>query len=180
MKLFSVIKQVLAGWLMILRGETGWQDRFRLSAPGLATALALFYVFAFLAVVLASMQVGVPTVQGFVDIMLIQSLWLVALVIGIFGTRAAVKSAAPILPILIPGIYALIAYLVLGSLLSMLFGMLLPLLWIGLLILFFRLGRVAGGWSNGVSAAFAVLTVVLLVGLPMTLYMLIAPPIPAA
>ena len=77
---------------MILRNEAGWEQRFRLTGPGLATALVLFYLFAFLAVVLASLDVGVPTLMGLVGIMLYQSLWLAALLIGIFGTRFAVMS----------------------------------------------------------------------------------------
>lgn len=180
MKIWQVTQGAFSGWLMILRGESGWQDHFRLTAPGLATALILFYVFAFLAVVLASLQMGVPTLEGFLDIMLVQSLWLVALLIGLYGTRFAVRSSGSLLPVLIPGIYALIAYLVLGSLLSLVLGALLPLLWLGLAFLFYRLGRMAGGWTIGVSAAFALLTVLLLVGLPMTLYMLATTFAPAA
>ncbi|ODT80771.1 MAG: hypothetical protein ABS76_14990 [Pelagibacterium sp. SCN 64-44] len=172
MTIWLVLQRAFAGWRMILRGESGWQENFRLSTPGLATALALFYVFAFLTVVLASFQVGVPTLQGFFDIMLVQSFWLVALLAGLYGTRFALRSTGSPLPVLVPGIYAMIAYLVLGSLLSLLFNILLPLLWLGLAFLLYRLGRMAGGWTMGVSAAFALLTVVLLVGLPMTLYML--------
>jgi len=172
MKIWQALRQAGAGWRMILRGEAGWQEHFRLSMAGLFTALVLFYAFAFLAVVLASLQVGVPTLGGFLDIMVVQSLWLGALLIGVYGTRFALKDTNSALPLLVPGIYAMIAYLVLGSLVSLVFGILLPLLWLGLAWMFFRLGRVAGGWTIGVSAAFSLLTVVLLVGLPMTLYML--------
>ncbi len=172
MKIWQILQQAFAGWLMILRGEPGWENQFRLTMPGLLTALVLFYVFAFLAIVLASFQVGVPTLGGFLDVMVVQSLWLVALLIGIFVTRNFLKSTGSALPLLIPGIYALIAYLVLGALVSIIVGILLPLLWIGLAYMFYRLGRVAGVWTIGVSAAFALLTLVLLVGLPMTLYML--------
>lgn len=172
MKIWQNLQAAFRGWLMILRGEPGWQDHFRLNAPGLVTAIVLFYVFAFLAVVLASLQVGVPTLGGFLDIMVVQSLWLVALLIGVFGTRLALKDKESALPLLVPGIYAIIAYLVLGSLISLILGILLPLLWLGLLFMLYQLARAARRWTTGVSAAFALLTVVLLVGLPMTLYML--------
>ncbi len=172
MKIWQYLQQAFAGWLMILRGEAGWQSQFRLTAPGLVAALALFYIFAFLAIVLASMQVGVPTLGGFLDIMVVQSLWLVALLIGVFVTRNFLKSTGSSLLLLVPGIYALIAYLALGSLVSLITDLLLPLLWIGLAWMLYRLGRVAGAWTIGVSTAFALLTLVLLVGLPMTLYML--------
>ncbi|ODT71950.1 MAG: hypothetical protein ABS75_05580 [Pelagibacterium sp. SCN 63-23] len=172
MKIWQILQQAFVGWMMILRGEAGWESRFRLTMPGLATALVMFYVFACLAIVLASFRVGVPTLGGFLDVMVVQSLWLVALLLGIFVTRNFLKDKGSPLPLLIPAIYALIAYLVLGALVSMTIGILLPLLWIGLAFMFFRLARIASAWTIGVSAAFAALTLVLLVGLPMTLYML--------
>lgn len=174
MKIFAALKNAWQGWIQIVRNHEGWRALFRLNLSGLATALALYYLFSFLAVVLASLDVGVPTPQGLFNIMLIQSLWLVALALGVYGTRFAVRDTQPVLPVLIPGIYALIAYLVAGTLLSMVLGVLLPLLWLGLAWMFFRLGRMASGWSVGVAVAFAALTVVLLVGIPMTLYMLVA------
>lgn len=180
MKLWLTLRDAVLGWIGIVRGEADWAGHFRLTAPGLVSALGLFYIFAFLAVVLASLQVGVPTLQGFLDIILLQSLWLVALLIGLFGTRFAVQDKGPILPVLVPAIYALIIYLVAGTLLSLILGLLLPLLWLGLAYMLFRLGRIAGLWTVGVSAAYAVLTVLLLVGLPMTLYMLSAQAVPAA
>lgn len=174
MKLFGALHQAVSGWIMILRGDELWREQFRFTPAGLATALVLFYLFAFLAVVLASLEVGVPTLQGFGDIMVIQSLGLLALVIGIFGTRYAVRDKGPVLPLLVPGIYALVFYLALGALTALVAAFMLPLFWLALVWLLFRLGRLAGGWTIGVSAAFAVLTVVLLVGTPISLYMLIS------
>lgn len=175
MNIIKALRQSIYGWIMILRGEAGWAERFRFTPSGLVTALVLFYLFAFLAVVLASLDVGVPTLQGFGDIMVIQSLWLVALVVGLVGTRFAVRDQGPVLPVLVPGVYALVYYLVLGALVSLAIGFLLPLLWLGLVYMLYRLGRLGGGWTVGVSAAFAALTVLLLVGTPIALYMLTAP-----
>jgi hypothetical protein len=172
MKIVGAIREAIVGWRMILTNHAGWREHFRLSAAGLATGLAVFYLFAFLAVVLASFGAGVPDLPGFILVMAVQSLWLVALLIGIFGTRAVLHDKSPVLPLLVPGTYALVAYLVLGTLLSLTLGALLPLLWLALLYMFFQLGRAAAGWSFGIAAAFAALTVVLLVGMPMTLYML--------
>ncbi len=52
--------------------------------------MVLFYVFAFLAVVVASLEVGVPTLVGLLEIMFVQSLWLLALALAFWGTRFAV------------------------------------------------------------------------------------------
>lgn len=172
MKLWLALREAFVGWRLILRGDADWRASFKLTLPGLLTALALFYLFAFVAVFIASLDVGVPTLEGFFNVMLMQSLWLVALLGGIYGTRLAVPTDAPLLELLVPGMYAFIAYLVIGTLVSLAMGPLLPILWIGLAYLLYRLGRAAGGWTVGVSAAFGMLTVVLLVGLPMTLYML--------
>lgn len=179
MTLWSAIGQAIKGWYAILRRQAGWEHHFNPTLPGLVTALVFFYLFAFLAVVSASLQVGVPTLGGLLDIMLVQSLWLIALTLALLGTRFAVADKAPLLPVLVPGIYALTGYLILGALISLIFGLLLPLLWLALVYALFQLGRAAGHWTIGVSAAFAVLAVVLLVGLPMTLYMLSAPAISA-
>lgn len=179
MTIFRALQHAFYGWIMILRGEAGWQDRFRLTGAGLATALVLFYHFAFLAVVLASFDMGVPTAVGLAVFLLYQSLWLLALLIGVLGTRFALRDTASPLRLIVPGVHALTFYLVLGAVLSLAAGFLLPLLWLGLLVMLFRLGRIAGGWTIGVSAAFAVLTVLLLVGTPIALYMMPAP-VPAA
>lgn len=179
MKIFNALRQAVYGWIMILRNEAGWQERFRLTWPGLATGLILFYLFAFLAVVVGALDFGVPTPAELLGVMAYQSIWIVALLAGLFGTRFAVRDKGPVLPVLVPGLYALVFYLILGALLSLAVGFLLPLLWIGLLYMLFRLGRAGGGWTIGVSAAFAVLSVALLVGTPLALYMLTAP-LPAA
>lgn len=180
MTIFRALRQAVYGWIMLLRGEAGWQQRFRLGPAGLSTALVLFYLCAFLAIVLASLELGVPTLRGVLDIMLVHTLWLLALAVGVFGTRRVLRDRGPALGVLVPGVYALIFYLILGTLISLTLGPLLPLVWLGLAFLLYRLGRAAGGWGSGASAAFALLTLMLLVGLPLTLYMLTAPALPAA
>lgn len=179
MNSFRALQQSVEGWIAILRGGADWRDGFRLTWAGLATGIVLFYLFAFLGVVVASFSYEVPTLTGFIATMVIQSLYLLALAIGILITRSAVKDKAALLPVLVPGVYALVYYLILGALVSLVFGPLLPVLWMGLLYMFFRLGRVGGGWTIGVSVAFAVLTVLLIVGTPIALYMMPAP-VPAA
>lgn len=175
MTILNALRQAVYGWIMILRGEAGWQDRFRFTGAGFVTALVLFYLFAFLAMVLGSLGYGVPTFQEFVATLVLQSLFLVALLLGLFGTRFAIRDKGPVLPVLVPGTYALVFYLIMGALVSLTLGPLVPLLWLALVFFLFHLGRVAGGWTIGVSAAFAVLTVLLLVGTPIALYIMPAP-----
>lgn len=175
MKIWAALRKALAGWTGLVRGSPDWARHFSLSPAGLVTALVLFAFFALLSVALAASNVGMPDLFGALVALLVQGLSVLALVAAIFFTRKAVPGPQPFLQILVPGIYALIAYLVAGTVLSLVAGPLLMVLWAGLAALFFFLGRRAGQWSIGVSLAFAVLTMVLLVGLPMTLYMLTGP-----
>jgi hypothetical protein len=175
MKLVATLRDAINGWVAILRGQPDWASHFRFSAAGLATAVVLFYLFAFLAIVIGSMAFGVPTPAGLIAAMLGQSLFLVALVVAIFATRSVLRDRAPVLPLLVPGVYALVAYLALGTLMTLVFAPLLPLLWLVMAWLLYRLGRVAARWTLGVASAFGILSVVLLVGIPATLYMLFSP-----
>ncbi|MBO9589396.1 hypothetical protein [Devosia sp.] len=175
MKTFAALKEALAGWIAIIRGEADWQRHFTISAAGLTTALVLFLFFSLLSIALATADVGIPNFFGLLIALLVQSLSILALLIGIFVTRRMVPGDARVLDLLVPGIYALIAYLVVGTILSLIAGPVLILLWIGLAFLLFHLGWRVGGWNIGVAAAFAVLTMVLLVGMPVTLYMVLGP-----
>ena len=175
MKTFAALKEALAGWIAIIRGEADWQRHFTISAAGLTTALVLFLFFALLSIALASANVGMPNLFGLIIALVVQSLSIVALLVGIQITKRMVPGDARVMDLMVPGIYALIAYLVVGTILSLIAGPVLILLWIGLAFLLFHLGWRAGGWNIGVSAAFAVLTMVLLVGMPVTLYMVLGP-----
>lgn len=175
MKIWAALKDALTGWIALIRGEADWQRHFAISAAGLTTALVLFLFFALLSIALASANVGMPDLFGLIISLVVQSLSIVALLIGIQVTRRMVPGGAQVMTLLVPGVYALIAYLVMGSVLSLIAGPVLILLWVGLAFLLFQLGWRAGGWNIGVAAAFAVLTMVLLVGMPVTLYMVLGP-----
>jgi len=175
MKTFFALRNAVNGWIAIVRSDADWARHFALSAAGLTTALVLFLFFALLSIALASANVGMPSLFGLVIAVLVQGISILALLAAIFATRRSVPTEARVIDILVPGVYALIAYLIAGTILSLIAGWVLLALWLGLAVLLFFLGRRAGGWNIGVSAAFSVLTMVLLVGLPVTLYMLLGP-----
>jgi hypothetical protein len=175
MKMFFALRNAVNGWIAIVRGDADWARHFALSAAGLTTALVLFLFFALLSIALASANVGMPNLFGLVIAVLVQSISILALLAAIFATRRSVPTDARVIDIMVPGVYALIAYLIAGTILSLIAGWVLLALWLGLAVLLFFLGHRAGGWNIGVSAAFSVLTMVLLVGLPVTLYMLLGP-----
>ncbi|WP_375450112.1 hypothetical protein [uncultured Devosia sp.] len=175
MKLWAALQQAWLGWVDIVRGREGWQTQFGFSVGALAKALVIFVLFAFLAIVVASIQTGMPSVPGLLTNLVVQGLGVLALVISIVVTKLAVKSAIPVLVVLVPGVYGLVFYLVVGSILAAISIETVAIALLGLVFLLYRLGRAAGNWTLGVSLAFSVLTVVLLVGMPLTLYMLGTP-----
>ena len=172
MKLWANLRNAVTGWIMIVRGEAGWREHFTISAAGLTTALLIFAFMAFLAVAVASMDIGMPNIIGVLIAMFVLALPVTALVVTLLGTRIALKSSEPTLPVLVPGVYALTAFLLAEGLLAMIGGPVVMLAWIGQGYLLYRLARMATSWSVGVAAAFAVLSVVLLVALRLGLYML--------
>ncbi|MBJ6988783.1 MULTISPECIES: hypothetical protein [unclassified Devosia] len=174
MRTIAALRYAFAGWKLILRNKREGLEQFQLSAAGLFTAIVLFYAVVFLVVMLASMQMGVPTPESFIEIFFIQTIWLAALLIGVWSTRFAVSGPIWRPDIYVPGVYALIFYLFVGTVVTMISPALMPILWLGLAYMLYALGRVGAGFQRGVSAAFAILTVVLLVGVPQTLYMLAA------
>lgn len=107
MKLWAALREAFAGWLMIVRGELGWRDRFALSGAGQATALAIFAFVTFLGVAFASISIGMPGLVGILIAMAVLALPLLALVIGIFGTRRLVGTPVPAYDVLVPGTYLL-------------------------------------------------------------------------
>ena len=172
MKLWSVISRAAAGWLLILRGKPGWQEHFSFSAPGLVTALLIFALAAFLALIVASMSIGLPSLPGVLAAMFVLALPILAFWLSLIATRSLLKSRQPLLPLLVPGVYALTAFLLIEGLLAMLGGPIVMLSWIGLGFVLFCLARAATDWNVGVASCFAVFTVLLLVAMRLALYML--------
>lgn len=175
MKLWAAIGQAWAGWMMILRGEPGWREAFSLTLPGLVTSLVIFLFAAFLAVALASTYQGMPGISGVIDALLAQALWIVAVLISVVLNARILKSDIRLMDMMIPAIYLLVGYLLVGSLLNLLMPMAVLVLTASLTYPFYRLGQVAAGWPAANAAVFAVLTLVLLVGIPLALYMLSNP-----
>lgn len=175
MKLWSALSDALVGWQLILRGDARWRERFSLTGAGLVTALAIFFFIAFLAVAVASMSIGMPSLVGVLAAMVVLALPVIALVLTLLATRAILRSTEPVLPILVPGTYALAAFLVIEGVLALLGGPVVILSWLAMGYVLYRLARVATGWNFGVAAGFAVLAVLLLVVLRLALYMLSNP-----
>lgn len=172
MKLWAALRQAITGWMMILRGQPGWRTPFAISMPGLVTALVIFFCCAFIAIALASLATSMPDIFGVLDLLLVHGIWITALFVAARVTAMAVRSEVETLALLVPGIYLLVGYLLVGSVLNLIAPPIMPLLTLALLYPLYRLARAATDWNHGISGAFAAATVLLLVAVPQALYML--------
>jgi hypothetical protein len=172
MNIWAALRNAAIGWVMLLRGEDGWRERFAFTPAGLVTGLIIFIFTTFLAVAITSANIGMPSLIGVVAAMFVLALPLTSLVVVLLGTRMTLKSDEPVLDVLVPASYALTVFLLVEGLLAMLGGPVVMLAWLGLGYMLYRLARVATTWNVAISAGFAVLTVVLLVAMRLALYML--------
>ena len=173
MKIWAAISNATWGWILLLRGQENWRDYFKRSAAGLATALVLFIFITFLAVVTVAIGADIPGLFAVLAGMFALSLPLVAMAIVLAGTRMTLGLAAPVYDVLVPGTYALAAFIVVeGILAGLIGGPVVVLSWLVLGYVLYRLARAATDWHAGISTGFAVLTVLLLVAMRLALYML--------
>lgn len=177
MKLWAALTQAFSGWQLILRGEPGWREQFALTPAGLTTALVIYAFLAFLAVAIAATSIGMLGAFGVLAAMVVLAVPLLALLLSLLVTRNFLKSQTPLLPVMVPGVYALTGFLLVEGLLAMIGGPIVMLAWIGTGYMLFCLARLAHDWSRGIAAGFAVLTVLLLVAMRLALYMLSTAPL---
>lgn len=175
MKIWGALSNAVRGWVMILRGEAGWREHFSLTLPGMVTALVVLAFVAFLAVMVTSIGIGMPAASGVIAAIVVLALPVISLLVTFLATRLAMASTVSSYEVMVPGTYALTAFVVLEGILALTGGPLVMLSWLVMAFLIYRLARAATGWNMGVSAGFAVLTVVLLVAVRLALYMLSTP-----
>ena len=173
MKIWAAISNAATGWVMLLRGQAGWRDYFKRTAAGLATALVLFIFITFLAVIMVAIGTDIPGLFAIIAGMVALSLPLIAMAMVLAGTRMAMAVAPPTYDMLVPGTYALMAFIVVeGVLASLIGGPIVLLSWLVLGYLLYRLAQAAADWPMPIATGFAVLTVLLLVAMRRALYML--------
>jgi hypothetical protein len=175
MTLFATLASALEGWRRLLAGDPVWRDQFRLSGAGLGMALAILALAAFLAVAIASASFGMPGLIGILMSMIVLSLPLPALLVALLAARRMASDRRPLVEPLVPATYALVAFILVEGALALIAAPLAMLSWLLLGWLLYVLGRRAMAWNLAISASFAVLTIVLLVGMRLALYMLTSP-----
>ena len=118
---------------------------------------------------------GVPSIPELAFGIVINGLPLAGALLAAWGTILSLQLKVPLLGAMVPITYVMTFLLVAGIALSALGGGLAPILLGILAYLLYRGGREILGVSVVFALAYAALSIVLLVALPMSLYMLFAP-----
>ncbi len=175
------VKDAAIGWLDIIANRPGGAERFNRSSGGLANAVGFYFLLVLFTILVQGASAGFP---GFDQILLgvvVNALPLVAIALVIWATLSALRSEVSLSALLVPATYALAFILLIGLPLSLFFGNVFANAMLGALgYMLYRAARDIAKLGIGVSIAFAVLAIAVLVALPIGLYMLTMPAIPAS
>jgi hypothetical protein len=163
------------GWYALALDKPDWQGKFVTTRNGLLVALAGYFTIVVLAILIQGITTGIPAVIEIVTGVLINALPLIGVVVALVVTRLITKVTVPLLDMLVPAVHAVTLLLIAGFALSF-FGGALGIVLFGLLgYLLYRGGREILGLGVVLALSYAGLSIVLLVALPASLYMLLAP-----
>lgn len=178
---FLEIKNAAIGWLDLLGARPGAASRFNATRGGLLTMIGTYLVLVVVTRIIQTVAIfgSLPGIADLLVTLVINSLPLLAIYVVLYVTVLLLKPAAGLLGMLVPAGYALSLILAIGLPLSIIGGGIFSAAMQGIFgYMLYRLGRDIGKFPIGISAAFAILTVVLLVAIPIGLYMLIQPDLP--
>lgn len=171
MNAFAELWRAVLGWLDLLTARPDAAENFVLTRAGLVNA-AGFYLAVVVAVLVIEVSLsGLPGWHAValsigVNVVRLAAIWLVAwLTVRAMG--------GSFLGIVVPATYAMGFVLALALPLAYLAGSNVAVALLGVrAFLFYRAARQPGGLGLGISAAFAILCIVVLAAIPLGLYML--------
>jgi hypothetical protein len=163
------------GWYELALHRPDWRGKFVTTRDGLLVALAGYFSIVIVAILVQGLTIGVPGVLELIAAVGVNALPVVGVVLALLVTRQFLRLTVPIFDMLVPGIHALTMLLIAGFALSLLGGVLSIVLLALLAYLFYRGGREILGLGVALAVSYAGLTIVLLVALPASIYMLLAP-----
>lgn len=172
MNLIQTLREAGLGWREIIRGKPGWRSHFDISRRGLLVAIVFYLVLAAVALAVTSAILGIPSIGQLIVAVLFSVVPLLGLALATIWTCWLLRAQTPLLDLLIPEIYGFGVVMPIGTV-GALAGNEIKLLALGALaFIVFRTAQVIGGFRLPVAIAFAVLTIVVLVALQRSLYML--------
>jgi hypothetical protein len=168
-------RDAVTGWYALALNRPDWQGKFVTTRAGLLVALAGYFAIVVTAILVQGIIIGVPGAVELIAGVAVNALPLLGVVIALFVTRQFLKVTVPILDMLVPAVHAVTMLLVAGFALSLLGGTFAIALLILLAYLLYRGGREILGLGFASALSYAGLSIVMLVALPASLYMLMAP-----
>ena len=178
METLNQFNDAAAGWYKLVMRQPGWRERFTLTRRGLLVALGGYFGVVVLAILIQGAIAGTATFTGLLLSLLANTMPLAGIVLALLVTVAFLRIKVPVIDMLVPAVHALTFLLLGGFVLAIVGGILAPVLLALLAYMIYRGGREILGLSVGFSLAYMALSIVLLVALPMSLYMLVAPGLP--
>lgn len=175
METLNQFNDAAAGWYKLVMRQPGWRDRFVLTTQGLLVALAGYFGIVILAILIQGALSGTADFARLALSIVANSLPLAGVVLAIVATVLLLQIKVPMIEMVVPAVHALTLLLLAGFVLTIVGGILAPVLLALLGYMFYRGGREILGLSIAFALAYAALSIVLLVALPMSLYMLGAP-----
>lgn len=171
MNAFGELWRAIVGWLDLLTARPGAADKFNLTGLGLVNAVGCFFAIVLLLIVIESGLSGFPGWATVILSLLANALQL-GVVLGVISVTAQVFRT-PAVAMAVPATYAV----------AFVFGLSLPLAYLGgsnaltatlgvIGFMLFRVAREIGKLRFGISAAFAILSIVALAAVRVGLYML--------
>lgn len=177
----SEIRDAAVGWLDMIGGRPGGGERFDRGTRGFGTALGFYFLMVLFTIAVQGAAGGFPGFGQIALAILVNALPLVAIALVIWATVHVLRPDATVGALLVPAVYALAFILLIGLPLSLFFGNIFANAMMGVLAyMLYRLARDVGKLRVGVAVAFAILGIGALVALPIGLYMVTMPAIPAS
>jgi len=175
METLSQFNEAAVGWYRLVMRRPDWREHFVLTRQGLFVALAGYFGIVVLAILIQGAISGTADFGRLGVNLIANAMPLLGAVLAIILTVAILRLKVPIIDMLVPATHALTLLLIAGFVLAIVGGILAPVLLALLAYMFYRGGREILGLSIVFALAYAALSIVLLVALPMSLYMLWAP-----
>ena len=163
------------GWFQLAMRRPDWRGQFDATREGFFTALGIYFTLVMIAILVQGIFSGIPSIPDLAFGIVINGLPLAGALLAAWGTILSLQLKVPMLEAMVPITYAMIFLLIAGIAISAISGGLAPILLGILAYLLYRAAREILGVSVVFALAYAGLSIVLLVALPMSLYMLFAP-----
>ena len=172
MNLLADLSASFRGWAEILAGKPTASVHFRTDTGGLVVAAITLAVAILLSAAAQSAAMGLPPLGQVIFGLVGQAITMVVLAFAIGWVLRYLKLRVALNTLLVPALYALCYMFVLGIPLTVIGPNAALIAVFGLGVLLFFLGRRLGHMPTGISIAFAILCVIVLVVVPNALYML--------